>query len=552
MNLEILTPHAAQDPQAIAAAYPARDLPGGAAVTRFGPSPTGFVHIGGLYTALISRRLARQTGGVFFLRIEDTDKKREVPGAEDLIIAALNDWDLAADEGPIAHAEERGQYGPYRQSARKGIYQAHVRQLLAAGHAYPCFATAEELQALREQQQKLKIPPGYHGKWAIWRDRPASEVEAALAAGTDFVIRLRSPDDRPDKITLPDVVRGDLVLDTNRQDAVLLKADGMPTYHLAHVVDDHLMGTTHVIRGHEWLSSYPLHAQLFELLGWDRPHFAHISPIEKMDGSSRRKLSKRKDPEASVEYYLEQGYPREAVIDYLINLADGRFEDWRKDHPGVDAAATYPLELDRMNRSGALFDADKLDSISREVIGAMSDGAVYAAVSEWAQRHDPAFALLLDADPAYSTAILGIERHGERVRKDIAHWSQVPGDIAFFFDAAYGVLAPQARELLGQLEPAPPAAMLRAVAAGFDPAQTRDEWLAWMRSLGEAHGYAPSVKVYKADKEVWCGHFGDMASALRIILAARRNTPDLFEIMQVLGAERVCSRIEAGAGWLQG
>jgi glutamyl-tRNA synthetase len=283
MTPEFFTPDAVQTPAEIEAAYPPRDLPVGAAVTRFGPSPTGFVHIGGLYTALISRRLARQTGGVFYLRIEDTDKKREVDGAEDLIVAALQDWGMPADEGHFAHGEERGAYGPYKQSERKPLYQSFARRLLADGHAYPCFASADELQALREQQQKLKVPPGYYGSWAIWRDR--AEVETALAAGQPFVIRLRSPKDRADKVTLPDVVRGELVLDTNRQDAVLLKADGMPTYHLAHVVDDHLMRTTHVIRGHEWLSSYPLHAQLFELLGWERPQFAHISPIEKMDGS---------------------------------------------------------------------------------------------------------------------------------------------------------------------------------------------------------------------------------------------------------------------------
>ncbi|MBN8500367.1 MAG: glutamate--tRNA ligase [Sphingomonadales bacterium] len=550
MTPEFFTPDATQTPEQIEAAYPPRGLPASAAVTRFGPSPTGFVHIGGLYTALISRRLARQTNGIFFLRIEDTDKKREVDGAEDLIVAALDDWGMAADEGLFAHGEERGAYGPYRQSERKPIYQAFVRKLLAGGHAYPCFATAEELQALREQQQKQKVPPGYYGNWAIWRDRTPAEVEAALAAGKDFVIRLRSPKGLPDKITLPDVVRGELALDTNRQDAVLLKADGMPTYHLAHVVDDHLMRTTHVIRGHEWLSSYPLHAQLFELLEWERPQFAHISPIEKMDGSSRRKLSKRKDPEASVEFYLAEGYPQEAVIDYLINLADGKFEDWRKENPTADAAAVYPLDLERMNRSGALFDSDKLDSISRDWIGAMSDQAIYQSVSQWAQRHDPAFALLLDADPDYATAIFGIERHGERVRKDIAHWSQVPGDISFFFDSAYQIMVPQAQELLLQLDPAPPAQLLRDVVAGYDSGRTRDEWLEWMRGIGERHGYAQSMKVYKADKEAWRGHFGDMAAQLRIILAARRNTPDLYEIMQVLGPDRVRARIATAADWL--
>lgn len=549
MSPELLTPHANRTPAEIEAAYPPRDLPEGAAVTRFGPSPTGFVHIGGLYTALISRRLARQTGGIFYLRIEDTDKKREVEGAEDLIVSSLIDWDVAADEGQFAHGEVRGAYGPYRQSERMGIYQTFVRQLLEQGHAYPCFATAEELQDLREKQQKAKIPPGYYGAWAIWRGKSAEEADAALAEGKPFVIRLRSPDGKGEKVTLPDVVRGNLMLDANRQDAVLLKADGMPTYHLAHVVDDHLMRTTHVIRGHEWLSSYPLHAQLFELLGWERPHFAHISPIEKMDGSSRRKLSKRKDPEASVEYYLEQGYPQPAVIEYLINLADGRFEDWRKEHPEADTAE-FPLELDRMSRSGALFDPDKLDSISREVIGRMSDAAVYADVSAWASRYDPAFALLLDADPAYATAILGIERHGERPRKDLAHWAQVPADISCFFDTAFAVMQPLAKELLATLEPAPPAALLSDIAASYDPTQTRDDWLEWLRGIGEAHGYAPSMKVYKADKDAYRGHFGDMASALRIVLMARRNSPDLCEVMQVMGAERVKARIADGVSWL--
>ena len=548
MNAEIFTPLAAQTPAEIEAAFPPRDLPAGAAVTRFGPSPTGFVHIGGLYTALISRRMAHQTGGPFLLRIEDTDKKREVEGAVELIVSSLADWGLAPDEGATADGD-MGAYGPYRQSERGPLYQAFVRQLLEAGHAYPCFASAEELTEMREQQQKLKIPPGYYGKWAMWRDKSDEAIQSALDAGLPFVIRLRAPDNAAEKITLPDVVRGELEMDTNRQDTVLLKADGMPTYHMAHVVDDHLMRVTHVIRGHEWLSSYPLHAQLFDLLGFERPQFAHISPIEKQAGSSRRKLSKRKDPEASVEYYLEQGYPRAAVLDYLVNLADGKFEEWRAENPDADAMA-YPLELDRMNRAGALFDPDKLVSISREVIGRMSDAEVYTAVSRWAKHHDQAFSLLLDADPAYATSIFGIERHGERPRKDLAHWSQVPDDIAFFFDATYAVLADQAKDLLGQLDPAPPAALLQDVAAGFDPGVTRDEWLDWMREVGARHGYAANNKEYKANKDAWIGHFGDMAGALRIILAARRNTPDLFEIMQVLGTERVQARIGAAIGWL--
>ncbi len=548
MPADVFTPEASFTIDELEVRFPPRDLPAGARVTRFGPSPTGSMHIGGLYTSLVSRRVAHQSGGVFYLRIEDTDKKREVEGTVELILASLATYGLSPDEGEVADGKEVGAYGPYRQSERKPIYQSCVRWLLEQGHAYPCFASAEELQALRDAQAKHKVPPGYWGTWAIWRDKTAADVDAALAAGRPFVIRLRSTGGRDARVTLPDTIRESIEFPANQTDVVLLKADGMPTYHLAHVVDDHFMRTTDVVRGNEWLASYPMHAEMFKLFGWAPPRFAHISPIEKNDGASRRKLSKRSDPEASVGWYMEAGYPKQAVIEYLLNLIDGRFEDWRGANPAV-SNEDFVIELERMNRAGALFDLAKLDSVSRDVVGAMSAGAIFDAALSWASEHAADFATRFGADSAYSQAILDIERRGERPRKDIVKWSDLPADIGYFFEDSYAALVPEAQAALAAIQPAPPEGMLAAIAAGYDPALTRDEWLEWLRALGLSYGYAANVKAFKAAPDEFRGHFGDLAGALRVVLAARRNTPDLYEVMQVLGKDRVVERLSAAAGW---
>ena len=548
MSVATFTPEAAFTLDELEARFPPRDLPAGASVTRFGPSPTGSMHIGGLYASLVSRRIAHQSGGVFFLRIEDTDKKREVEGATALIIQALEAFSLSPDEGEVAADREIGNYGPYQQSARKPIYQSCVRVLLEAGHAYPCFADAEELQALRDSQAKRKVPPGYYGNWAIWRTKTEADVAEALAAGKPFVIRLRSPDGQPERIKLSDAIRGELEVPPNTQDVVLLKSDGMPTYHMAHVVDDHFMRTTDVVRGHEWLASYPMHAQLFGLLGWEPPRFAHISPIEKLDGSSRRKLSKRNDPEASVSYYMEVGYPLDAVIEYLLTLADGQFEEWRAAHPQLPHS-DFTIELAHMSRSGALFDLAKLDSISRELVGRLSAGAIYDHALAWAAEYAPDFAARFSAAPAYAKAILDIERHGERPRKDIVRWSDLPADIGYFFDDTYAAMLGETKSALAAIQPGAPDGMLAAIAQAYDPALDRDGWLEWLRALGLTFGYAPNVKAFKAAPDEFRGHFGDLAGVLRVILAGRRNTPDLFEVMQVLGRNRVVSRLTAATSW---
>ncbi|MEQ1498114.1 MAG: glutamate--tRNA ligase family protein [Novosphingobium sp.] len=548
MDIATLTPEAQFTLAELEAKFPPRTLSEGARVTRFGPSPTGFMHIGGLYTSLVSRRLAHQSGGRFFLRIEDTDKKREVDGTVGLILASLATYGLSPDEGEIADGQELGDYGPYRQSERKPIYQSCVRWLLEQGHAYPCFASADELQELRDEQAKRKVQPGYYGSWAIWRDKTAADVAAALAVGLPFTVRLRATGTRDERVTLPDTIRGDLEFPANQTDVVMLKADGMPTYHLAHVVDDHFMRTTDVIRGNEWLASYPMHAQMFDLMGWAPPRFAHISPIEKQDGGSRRKLSKRHDPEASVGWYMEAGYPLGAVTEYLLNLIDGRFEEWRTANPGV-SHEDFKIELEHMSRSGALFDLAKLDSVSRDVVGAMSAKAIYDAALVWASGHHPDFAVRFAADPAYSQAILDIERHGERPRKDIVRWDQLHTDIGYFFDDRYAELLGEAQDVFKALQPAAPQGLLAKVAAAYDPAKDRDQWLEWLRELGLEFGYAPNAKTFKAAPDQYIGHFGDLAGVLRVVLAARRNTPDLHEMMQVMGKDRVVARLSAATRW---
>ncbi len=548
MSRDTFTPEAQFTQAELEARFPPRELPAGAIVTRFGPSPTGSMHIGGLYASLVSRRVAQQSGGVFFLRIEDTDKKREVEGATGLIIQSLAAFALSPDEGEVAVDHEVGSYGPYKQSERKPIYQSCVAVLLETGHAYPCFADAEELQALREQQAKRKVPPGYYGNWAIWRTKTEAEVAEALAAGKPFVIRLRSPDGQPERIKLADAIRGELDVPPNTQDVVLLKSDGMPTYHMAHVVDDHFMRTTDVVRGHEWLASYPMHAQLFGLLGWEPPRFAHISPIEKLDGSSRSKLSKRSDPEASVSYYMEVGYPLDAVTEYLLTLADGRFEEWRAANPELPHT-DFTIELGHMSRSGALFDLAKLDSISRELVGRLGAGAIFDHAQDWAKEYAPDFAARFGADPAYAKAILDIERHGERPRKDIVRWSDLPADIGYFFDDTYAAMLSDTKALLAAVQPAAPDGLLAGIAAAYDPVLDRDGWLEWLRALGLTFGYAPHVKAFKAAPDEFRGHFGDLAGVLRVVLAGRRNTPDLFEVMQVLGKDKVVARLLMAAGW---
>jgi glutamyl-tRNA synthetase len=542
MLADLLIPNLKFTPEYFCNKYPPRDLPEGAKVTRFGPSPTGFFHIGGLYTALISHRLARESGGIFFLRIEDTDRKREVEGAADLIVQSLQKYGLTPDEGSTALDLEVGHYGPYTQSLRFDIYRAFVHKLIRENKAYACFATPEELDDIRQQQERLKIRPGYYGEWAVWRNRSEEDVLSALSSGKPYVIRFKSTGDINRKVVFSDLVRGILELPENDQDIVLQKSDGFPTYHTAHVVDDHLMGTTHVIRSDEWVSSISLHLQLFQTFDWTPPLYGHISPIQTMDGNSRRKLSKRKDPESSVLYYDQQGYPAEAVIDYLLNLADSRFEDWRRSNP-LQSSFSFQFDISNLSRSGALFDMVKLNSISKDVVGSLSAQEVYERSVEWAITYNSKLASNLQRDPSYSQQILNIERESKQPRKDIAKWSDLEYEIGYFFDDYFkehviDFLSPLADVNIQDIR-----LVIQEFMSNYDETDSKEEWFLKLQTISTNQGFAPSTKVFKKDPSAYKGYVGDVAQVIRVLVTGRNQSPDLWEVMKVMGRVRVSQRL---------
>lgn len=522
--------------------YPERDLPEGAVVTRFAPSPTGFVHIGGLYQALVARTIAEKTGGVFFLRVEDTDQKREVENGVTGIVNSLKDFDMAPDEGMIGDTEEIGNYGPYKQSMRKEIYEAYAKYLIEQGKAYPCFATPEELEEMRAKQEAAKIRPGYYGVWAKYRNLSVDEAIEKIKNGEKYIIRFKSPGREDRKIKHKDIIKGNVDFPENDQDIVIIKADGLPTYHFAHAVDDHLMRTTHVIRSDEWLSSVPLHLQLFQELGFKTPKYAHISPIMKNDNGNKRKLSKRKDPEAAVSYYKEEGVPAEAVKEYLLNIANSSFENWRKANP-EKKMEEFDFQLNKMSVSGALFDMIKLLDIGKTIISKMTAEEVYEKALEWAKVYDKELEGMLN-DKEYSLKILGIERGNAKPRKDIAKWSEIKNAIVYMYDNKflnsdieydYAKIADKAeiqKILTTYME------------KYFDIDDDKQVWFDKMKDLAEEMGYAREVKAYKQEPEKWPGHVGDISTVIRVSLTGRQNTPDMYEIMQVLGKESVTTRLE--------
>ena len=520
---------------------PPRVLPEGAKVTRFAPSPTGFVHFGSLLPTRVSERLAHQSGGVFYLRVEDTDSKRRVEGAEEDLIRTYSYFQIQFDEGP-----ESGAYGPYHQSARTDVYRAYAVKLLLEGRAYPCFATAEQLDEIRAKQESAGADPGYYGEWAVWRDADYASVEAQIKAGAPFVIRFRSEGDPSRKFKFTDLVKGALELPENHMDHVLLKSDGVPTYHFAHAVDDHLMRTTHVIRGDEWIASTPIHLQLFRLLGFKPPKYVHVSPIMKEDNGGRRKISKRKDPEAAVRFFAEEGYPADCVMEYLMTIASSDYEDWRRRNPDAPRSA-YPFNLKKMSPSGALFDADKLNDVSKNVIGRMDAETVTAAVLEWAAAYAPDFYALLSRDPAYARGIFSIDRGGPKPRKDLAKWADAPDYAAYYFDESFS----GAFELPENIDPADAVAILQAYREVYDPSLDKQAWFDSVKALCPALGFCPEVKEYKKNPGGYKGHAGDVSTVIRLAATGRRNTPDLCGILQLLGKERVLDRLDRAAARLK-
>ena len=523
--------------------YPERNLTEGAVVTRFAPSPTGFVHIGGLYQALVARTIAEKTGGVFFLRVEDTDQKREVENGVTGIVNSLKDFDMAPDEGMISDTEEIGNYGPYKQSLRKDIYQAYAKYMIEQGKAYPCFCTPEDLDEIRQKQETAKLRTGYYGVWAKCRNLSVEEMAEKIKAGEPYIIRFKSPGREDRKIKHKDVIKGNVDFPENDQDIVIIKADGLPTYHFAHAVDDHLMHTTHVIRSDEWLSSVPLHLQLFHELGFKAPKYAHISPIMKNDNGGKRKLSKRKDPEAAVSYYKEQGIPADAVKEYLLNIANSTFENWRRANPDKPMEE-FDFQLNKMSVSGALFDMVKLLDIGKTVISKMTAEAVYEKALEWAKEYDSELEALLQ-DKEYTLKVFGIERGNKKPRKDISKWSEVKENIDYMYDSEF--------YNKNQEYPYQPAISDKEdiskildlyIEKYYDENDDKQAWFDKIKALAVEMGYAGEVKEFKANPGMYKAHVGDVSTVLRVALTSRTNTPDMYEIMQVLGKNRIAKRFE--------
>ncbi len=537
---ELLLPDIDKTPEYFENMYPQRDIKEGARVTRIAPSPTGYLHLGTLFTALVNRVTATSTGGIFFTRIEDTDKKREVEGGIEDIILGLKRFGIGIDEGFISGSEQKGDYGPYQQSHRAEIYQTYVKDLIRKGHAYPCFCTAEELSSVREQQEAQKIRTGYHGEFARHRNITPDEAKALIDAGKPFVIRLRSEGNEENRIAFEDNIKGKIEMPQNDEDFVLLKSDGIPTYHFAHAIDDHLMHTTHVIRGDEWISSVPKHIELFKTLGFKVPKYAHVSPIMKLDNGAKRKISKRKDPEAAVHFFAEQGYEAESVIEYLMTIAASDFEDWRRANKTADYK-DFKFNLKKMSVSGALFDQNKLDDVSKTKISEMQSDEVYERLTAWAQEFDPEFCDLLAENPEFTKAALAIDRDGsKKPRKDIAKWSDAKNYLAFFFDKLYE----PSSELPESITADDAKAFLTEYKKVYSAEDDRQAWFDKIKDLCPALGFAAETKEYKANPDAYKGSAGDLSTVLRIAVTGRRNTPDLCSIMQILGKERSIARID--------
>ena len=522
--------------------YPERNLPEGAVVSRFAPSPTVFVHIGGLYQALVAKEMTKKTGGVFFLRVEDTDQKREVENGVTGIVNSLKDFDILPDEGMVTETEEKGNYGPYKQSLRKDIYQAYAKYMLEQGKAYPCFCTTEELEETRKKQETAKVRTGYYGVWAKCRNLSVEEAAEKIKNGENYIIRFKSPGREDRKIKHHDLIKGNVDFPENDQDIVIIKADGLPTYHFAHAVDDHLMRTTLVIRSDEWLSSVPLHLQLFHELGFKAPKYAHISPIMKNDNGNKRKLSKRKDPEAAVSYYKEEGIPVDAVKEYLLNIANSTFENWRRANPDK-ALDEFDFQLNKMSVSGALFDMVKLLDIGKTVISRMTAEEVYENSLKWAHEYNKELEKVLE-DKEYALKVFGIERGNKKPRKDIAKWSDVMYNIEYMYDNLfYNKDVEYPYQVINDKEDVNKILRLY-IDKYYNENDDKQTWFDRIKELAGELGYAKEVKEFKANPDAYKAHVGDVSTVLRVALTGRTNTPDMYEIMQVLGKEVVIKRLE--------
>lgn len=534
---ELIFPNIKHDREYYEKMYPERNLPEGAMVTRFGPSPTGFVHMGSLLVAFIDAIYAKQSQGKFFLRIEDTDQKRSVENGIEGIFNDLKAFDIIPDESPLVG----GEYGPYIQSERNEIYQTYVKDLIIQGYAYPCFMKEEEIASIREEQEINKTKLGIYGHYAVDRDLTLDEVKAKIAAGEEYVLRLKSPGNAEKTVELVDCIKGKMKFPEHDMDTVLLKKDGTPTYHFAHAIDDHLMHTTHVIRGDEWVSSVPLHIQLFQILGFKQPEYAHIAPVTKKEEGTIRKLSKRKDPEAKVSYYEEVGLPIEAVKLYLATILNSNFEEWYLNNTDKKIE-DFTFTFDKMAIGGTLFDLDKLNNISKTYFSRKSGEEVYEETLKYTEKFDQEYNQLLKDNKDDMIKFLSIEKDGDRPRKDIAKYSDVKEEFSYAIDSLFE------KENFSKLESEKTydvELVRNYVNTKLNLDVTNDEWFQTVKEYALENGYAASPKDYKKEPELYKGHVGDLCEAIRVMVTGRTKSPDLFSIMKVLGKDRINERINS-------
>ncbi len=542
---DLLFPNVTTTPEELETQFPLRDLPEGAKVTRFAPSPTGFVHFGGLFPVTVGERLAHQSGGVIFLRIEDTDAKREIEGAAEGLIKTLSRYGINFDEGAILGGD-LGAYGPYRQSQRAHIYHVFAKKLVLDGRAYPCFTSEEELQALKTADKKAEIE---NKDWAAeaeaqreqmlkQREITLDEVKEQLAAGNPFVLRILADGDPEVKTKFTDLVKGNLEIPENDEDFVLLKSDGIPTYHFAHAVDDHLMRTTHVIRGEEWLPSLAKHIQLFKYLGFRMPKFLHISQLMKLDeNGAKKKLSKR-DMGANLDDYSRMGYAPTCVMVYVMTLLNSNYEEWRMQNPDKHYTE-FPFNIKKMSVSGCLFDFDKLNDVSKNVISKMTADEVYEQALAWAKDYDEELYAALNSDADYAKSIFAIGRGGKKPRKDLTTWSDVKEYVGLFYDDLFEIKDSYPE----QFDKSDIKKALVSFIDGFDISDDMNTWFEKIKSITESLGFASDMKAYKADPTAFKGNVADVSMFLRVAVTGKFNAPDMYTVMQILGYDRVCARI---------
>ncbi len=537
---ELLFSHIDKTPEDYEKLYPKRDLPDGAKVTRIGPSPTGFVHLGNLYNAIIGERLAHQSGGVFFLRVEDTDAKREVEGAVELVLSSMAYFGINFDEGVTENDGTKGEYGPYRQRLRKDIYQSVAKRLVEMGYAYPCFCSEDKLTEMREKQIAQKLNFGYYGEWAACRNLSYDEVKARIENGEEYVLRFRSNGSEENHVEVYDAIRGTLTLQENYQDFVLLKSDGIPTYHFAHVVDDHFMRTTHVVRGEEWLSTLPMHVQAFDALGWERPIFCHTTVLMKMDGDTKRKLSKRKDPELGLGYYRTEGYLPEAVWEYLLTVLNSNYEEWRMENPDKDIDE-FTFTTEKMSTSGALFDMMKFDDISREIIFRMTPDEIYDKMSAWLLENNKEFYDLFTQDSELTKKAINVGRDAQRPRKDLTNWRQAAEFLSIYYDKSLKMVDDFPENVSAEDR----AEIIDRYLSGYNHNDDNSEWFQKIRDITEDMGYAAKPKDYKKNPEMYKGSITDVSNVIRVALTGKTNSPDLWEICHIIGEDSMRRRIES-------